>query len=48
MAGGCHMNRKIDELIREAGFQFTGLDRGYASGPKVLAYLYKGLARRRD
>lgn len=36
------------ELISEAGFKFIGVDRGYASGPKVLAYLYKGLARRRD
>jgi ubiquinone/menaquinone biosynthesis C-methylase UbiE len=48
VAGGCHMNRRIDELIAGAGFHCVRLDRGYASGPKVLAYLYKGHAQRRD
>lgn len=45
IAGGCHMDRKIDELITGAGFEFTQIARGYASGPKVLAYLFKGIAR---
>jgi ubiquinone/menaquinone biosynthesis C-methylase UbiE len=48
VAGGCHMNRRIDELIAGAGFHVIRLDRGYASGPRVLAYLYKGRAERPD
>lgn len=45
VAGGCHMNRKIDELIRDAGFRFAQIERGYAKGPKLLAYLYRGVAQ---
>jgi len=44
IAGGCHMNHKIDRLIGDAGFHFRRIDRGYASGPRILAYLYKGVA----
>lgn len=45
MAGGCHLNRKIDDLINDAGFLLTQIDRGYGGGPKPMAYLYRGLAR---
>lgn len=48
IGGGCNLNRQIDDLILEAGFQITRLERGYAPGPKPLAYLYRGLARRLD
>jgi ubiquinone/menaquinone biosynthesis C-methylase UbiE len=48
MAGGCHMNRRIDDLIVGAGFHVVRLERGYAKGPKILAYLYKGHAERPD
>lgn len=44
VAGGCHLNRPIDTFIKEAGFSLLTLDRGYASGPKPMAYLYKGVA----
>ena len=44
LAGGCHLNRKIDELIRDAGFRITRIERAYTRGPKPFAYLYKGLA----
>lgn len=44
VAGGCHLNRPIDTLIEEAGFNPLTLDRRYASGPKPMAYLYKGVA----
>lgn len=44
IAGGCHLNRPIDTLIAEAGFSPLTLDRGYASGLKLMAYLYKGVA----
>lgn len=44
LAGGCNLDRKIDDLIVEAGFQITRIERGYGGGPKPLGYLYKGLA----
>lgn len=44
VAGGCHMNRKIDTLIADAGFHFTTLDTGYTRGPRPFVYLYRGVA----
>jgi ubiquinone/menaquinone biosynthesis C-methylase UbiE len=46
VGGGCHLNRKIDDLIADAGFDITQIERGYRRGPKPMAYLYKGLAQR--
>lgn len=48
VAGGCHMDRPIDAVIRGAGFRFVTSETGYGSGPKVLAYLYRGVAQRDD
>jgi len=44
VAGGCNMNRPIDELISGTGFAIKQMDTGYSSGPKILSYLYKGIA----
>jgi ubiquinone/menaquinone biosynthesis C-methylase UbiE len=45
IAGGCHLNRKIDDLIGGAGFRFDGLRTGYLPGPKLLTFMYEGRAR---
>jgi SAM-dependent methyltransferase len=45
IAGGCHLDRDIDGLIRDAGFEVTESERGYGVGPRPMAYLYRGLAR---
>jgi hypothetical protein len=46
LAGGCHLDRRIDELIVAAGFRLPTIERGYGEGPKVLSYLYKGIAEK--
>lgn len=46
VAGGCHLNRKIDELIEAAGFQITELTTFYNPGPRPVTYTYQGFARR--
>jgi len=46
IGGGCNLNRKIDDLILEAGLRITRMETGYVRGPKPLTYLYRGLARR--
>ena len=46
ISGGCHLNRKIDDLIADTGFDIVQIDRGYSRGPKPMTYLYKGVARR--
>ncbi len=42
---GCNVNRKIDALIREGGFEFEKLERFKADGPRFLAAMYRGVAR---
>jgi ubiquinone/menaquinone biosynthesis C-methylase UbiE len=45
LGGGCHLNRKIDDLIAGAGFQIEELDKGYLRGPNPFSYMYEGTAR---
>lgn len=45
ITGGCHLNRPIDELLAQGGFQVTDMERGYGAGPRIGAYLYRGIAR---
>lgn len=44
IAGGCHLNRPIGSLIREAGFRTTDLQTGYAPGPRPFTFMYEGRA----
>ena len=47
IAGGCHLNRNIAELIASAGFEIIELDNLYVpKTPKVAGYIYKGCARK--
>ena len=43
-AGGCHLNRKVSDLIRNAGFELAELSTGYAHGPRAMVYMYEGQA----
>jgi ubiquinone/menaquinone biosynthesis C-methylase UbiE len=47
IGGGCHLNRAIQSLIEDAGFQFDRFETGYMRGPKPLAFMYEGDARPR-
>jgi SAM-dependent methyltransferase len=44
VGGGCHLNRRIDALVLEAGFEIEELENVYMKGPKIGTYLYKGVA----
>jgi ubiquinone/menaquinone biosynthesis C-methylase UbiE len=46
IAGGCHRDRKMDDLIRQAGFDLTDLHEEYAPGPRAMSYMYQGCACR--
>ena len=46
IAGGCHLNRKVEELIAAAGFQIVELKTCYLPGPRPMTYTYQGLAQR--
>ena len=46
IAAGCNMNRKIDAMIENAGFEITALDRfSLPNAPRILAEMYRGVAR---
>jgi ubiquinone/menaquinone biosynthesis C-methylase UbiE len=47
LAGGCHLNRPIDALVLEAGFEMRELHNDEMPGPKFMlpwGYLYEGVA----
>ncbi len=46
MCDGCNINRKIDRLVEEGGFEMERLDRFRAKGPGIVAQMYRGVATR--
>ena len=44
IGGGCHLDRKMDDLIRAAGFQIDAIEKGYMKGPKAWTFMYRGSA----
>lgn len=44
IAGGCHLDRKIDALLADAGFEIAEMTAAYAPGPRMLTYFYSGRA----
>ncbi|MEE8165555.1 MAG: class I SAM-dependent methyltransferase [Myxococcota bacterium] len=43
---GCNINRKIDRLVEDGGFELKSLDRFRAKGPSIVAAMYRGVATR--
>ena len=46
LSGGCHLTRKVPELVRGAGFELGEVNTAYLPGPKPLTYNYWGVATR--
>jgi len=47
IAGGCHLNRHIADLIRQTGFELIELENFYMpNAPKIAGYIYKGIAKK--
>ena len=44
IGGGCHLDRKMDDLIRAAGFQINAIETGYMTGPRPWTFMYQGSA----
>ena len=44
LVGGCHVNRKIDELVTNAGFELVQVENSQMTGPKLFGYVYEGVA----
>jgi ubiquinone/menaquinone biosynthesis C-methylase UbiE len=45
LAGGCHLNRKMDALITDNGFRMAALTTVQIPGPRTHTFLYEGSAR---
>ncbi len=45
LAGGCHLNRPMDVLLRNAGFRLDGLATARVPGPRTHTFLFEGRAR---
>ena len=44
IGGGCHLNRPIDQLVAGSGLAIGELTTYYIRGPKVVGYMYEGVA----
>jgi ubiquinone/menaquinone biosynthesis C-methylase UbiE len=44
IGGGCHLNRPIGQLLRDATLPPSRLENYYVRGPKPLGYMYEGTA----
>ena len=47
IADGCNINRQIDRIVEESGFELTRLDRFRGRGPGLFAHMFRGEATRR-
>jgi ubiquinone/menaquinone biosynthesis C-methylase UbiE len=44
--GGCNMNRDIERLVRDAGFEFERIEKYYMEKqPRMFAFMTRGVAR---
>jgi SAM-dependent methyltransferase len=46
ICGGCNLNRDIEKLVIDAGFEIVALDEYDIKGPRISSHLYRGVARR--
>jgi SAM-dependent methyltransferase len=47
IAGGCHLNRQMDDIVVNAGFRLDQIRTGYARGPRPMTFMYEGQAQPR-
>ena len=43
---GCHLNRRVEEIIADAGLQIRELETEYLRGPRPMTYTYQGIAQK--
>jgi ubiquinone/menaquinone biosynthesis C-methylase UbiE len=44
VAGGCHLDRPVSNLIERAGFEPKALTTRYITGPRPMTFMYEGRA----
>ncbi|MCW2907314.1 MAG: Methyltransferase type 11 [Actinomycetia bacterium] len=48
VVGGCHLDRRIADLVAGAGFRVTRLENYYFHRPRAMGYTYEGVAIKPD
>jgi SAM-dependent methyltransferase len=48
IGGGCNLDRKMDDLIRAAGFQVDAVETGYMKRPKPGTFMFQGWATKQE
>lgn len=46
LAGGCHLNRPIGQLVADSGLELAQMENYYVTGPKPFGYMFEGVALR--
>jgi len=46
LTGGCNMNRPIDRIVEDAGFELSALGRFHGPGVSILSQMFRGVATR--
>ena len=44
IAGGCHLNRDVPDMLRDGGFRATKIESSYLRGPKPVVWVTRGIA----
>ena len=44
LAGGCHLNRPIADLVSASGLELATMTNYYAKGPRAFGYMFEGIA----
>ena len=47
LAGGCHLDRQVNMILGEAGYDLVDSETGYLPGPRPVTFTYRGIARLR-
>ncbi len=46
VGGGCHLNRRIDDIILSSGFDMRLFENFFIKGPRIGSFMYRGVAER--
>lgn len=46
MGGGCHLNRRIDDIVSSSGFDMRLFENFFIKGPRIGSFMYSGVAEK--
>jgi ubiquinone/menaquinone biosynthesis C-methylase UbiE len=44
LTDGCNINRPVDQIVEQGGFELTSLEEFVGKGPRLISSLYRGIA----